>query len=215
MKATYLILSVILSLGLISCTDAVATNEMESASLASASDYLLSSITFTTDSTSLSQTEKDGLTQMREEEKLAGDVYAYFYEKYALRPFYNINKSEVVHSDAVLSLLTYFGLNDPKINEVGKFTNPDIQALYDQLTAAGSTADLALATSAYIEEYDIADLQKLISESQNDDIKTVYGHLLNGSYNHLRAFTRVLAFRGITYSPKILTATEYNVIIVK
>lgn len=218
MKTNYFILSAILSLGLVSCNDSVAASDLESAydaSEMSQSQSALESIVFTSDTALLPQSEKDGLVLMREEEKLAGDVYAYFYEKYALRPFTNINKSEVRHSDAVLKLLTYFGLEDPKINEAGKFKNQDIQALYNQLTAAGSTAELALATGAFIEEYDIADLRKLIAASQNDDIKAVYANLLNGSYNHIRAFTRVLAGRGITYSPKILTVAELNEILAK
>ncbi len=114
-----------------------------------------------------------------------------------------------------MRLLTYFNLNDPKINESGKFTNSNIQALYDQLTAACSTADLALATGAYIEEYDIADLRKLLLESQNDDIKQVYNKLLNGSYHHIKAFTKVHKGRGITYNPKILTIAELNEILSK
>lgn len=218
MKTNYLILSAILTLGLVSCNDAVASTDLESAydaSEMSQSQSALESIVFTSDTALLPQSEKDGLVLMREEEKLAGDVYAYFYEKYALRPFTNINKSEVQHSNAVLKLLTYFGLEDPMINEAGKFKNQDIQALYDELTSAGSTAELALATGAFIEEYDIADLRKLIAASQNDDIKAVYANILNGSYNHIKAFTRVLAGRGITYSPKILTAEELNEILAK
>jgi len=176
-------------------------------------DQMLQTMEFTSDSTSISEAERNGLILMREEEKLAGDVYAYFYEKYALRPFTNINKSEVRHSDAVLRLLTYFGIPDPALTETGKFKNPDIQALYNKLTADGSTTENALAVGAFIEEYDIADLRKLIAETQNADIKMVYTNLLNGSYNHIKAFTRVLAGRGVTYSPQIISIDELNEII--
>jgi len=110
-------------------------------------------------------------------------------------------------------LLTYFGIPDPALTETGKFTNPDIQALYNKLTADGSTTENALAVGAFIEEYDIADLRKLIAETQNADIKMVYTNLLNGSYNHIKAFTRVLAGRGVTYSPQIISIDELNEII--
>ena len=122
-------------------------------------------------------------------------------------------KSEVQHSGAVLRLLTYFGIPDPALTEAGKFSNTDIQGLYDKLTADGSTAEKALAVGAFIEEYDIADLRKLIAETQNADIKMVYTNLLNGSYNHIKAFTRVLAGRGVTYTPQILSANELNEIL--
>lgn len=212
MKAINFILTLTLSLGFLSCNDANAINELDAYSN-TGNEQELAILEFTSNPNSLTESEKEGLLLMREEEKLAGDVYAYFYEKYALRPFTNINKSEVRHSDAVLRLLNYFGLKDPALTETGKFTNEAIQSLYNKLTADGTTAELALATGAFIEEYDIADLTKLINETQNTDIKNVYTNLLNGSYNHIRAFTRVLAARGVVYSPKILSATEYAEIV--
>jgi hypothetical protein len=42
------------------------------------------------------------------------------------------------------------------------------------LTSEGNTIENALSTGAFIEEYDIADLKKLIAETQNADIKLVY-----------------------------------------
>jgi len=209
MKTTNLFLAAMLSFALMSCNDSIAATDLEMSSELS-SDQMLQSMEFTSDSTSITDVEREGLLLMREEEKLAGDVYIYFYGKYALRPFTNINKSEVQHSNAVLRLLTYFGIPDPALTETGKFNNPDIQALYDKLTTDGDTAEKALAIGAFIEEYDIADLRKLIAETQNADIKMVYTNLLNGSYNHIKAFTRVLAGRGVTYTPQILTADELN-----
>jgi len=212
MKTTNLFLAVMLSLVFSSCNDSIAATDLD-LSTETNIDQMLQSMEFTSDSTSISQTERDGLVLMREEEKLAGDVYAYFYTKYGLRPFTNINKSEVQHSGAVLRLLTYFGIPDPALTEAGKFSNPDIQALYNKLTADGTTAENALAVGAFIEEYDIADLRKLIAETQNADIKMVYTNLLNGSYNHIKAFTRVLAGRGVTYTPQILSVDELNEIL--
>ena len=212
MKTTNLFLAAMLSLAFMSCNDSIASTDLD-LNTESNSEQMLQIMEFTSNPISITQTELDGLLLMREEEKLAGDVYAHFYKKYTLRPFTNINKSEVQHSNAVLRLLTYFGIPDPALTEAGKFSNPDIQALYTKLTADGSTAEKALAIGAFIEEYDIADLRKLIAETQNADIKLVYTNLLNGSYNHIKAFTRVLALRGVTYSPQIISADELNEII--
>lgn len=212
MRTFNLIMTLTLSLGLLLCNDANAINELDAYSNAG-NEQELTTLEFTSNPNSLTASEKEGLLLMREEEKLAGDVYAYFYEKYALRPFTNINKSEVRHSDAVLRLLNYFGLKDPALTETGKFSNEAIQTLYNKLTADGITAELALATGAFIEEYDIADLNKLMNETQNADIKMVYNNLLSGSFNHIRAFTRVLAGRGVIYKPTILSATEYSEIV--
>ncbi len=40
-----------------------------------------------------------------------------------------------------------------------------------------------------IEQTDIADLQARLAQTDNADIQLVYNNLLNGSYNHLSAFT--------------------------
>ena len=105
----------------------------------------------------LTALEVDGLAFMREEEKLARDVYLTLYEKWNMPVFQNIAGSESTHMDAVLTLLERYSLDDPSAEKaVGEFTNPDLQALYDQLVNLGSQslAD-ALKVGAAIEEIDI------------------------------------------------------------
>ena len=87
----------------------------------------------------LSAEEVDGLLWMREEEKLAHDVYVTLYEKWNLPIFQNISQSELTHTDAVKSLLDRYSLADPAVgNAVGVFVNPTLQALNDQLVEQGS-----------------------------------------------------------------------------
>lgn len=179
------------------------------------SDEMLKAASFTSDTTVMNSDEINGLYLMREEEKMARDVYAFFYAKFKVRTFGNITKSENQHSEAVLRLINYFGLTDPAVAAVGTFTNPEMQKLYDKFTTEALTANDALKTGAFIEEYDIADLKKLISETENPDIKLVYSNLLRGSTFHLKAFTGVLKFRGVIYTPTILSVEEYNSIISK
>lgn len=139
----------------------------------------------------LSEDERASLLFMREEEKLAHDVYVTLYDQWGLRVFSNITASEQKHTDAVAALLSAFGLADPTIgNGVGEFTNPDLQALYDELVAQGSVSVTeALKVGVAIEELDIADLEQRIAETDNADIQRVYSNLLAGSTNHLRAFS--------------------------
>ncbi|ADT83759.1 hypothetical protein TERMP_00782 [Thermococcus barophilus MP] len=162
----------------------------------------------------LTQEEIDGLLWMREEEKLARDVYLTLYEMYGLQIFQNIASSEQMHMDAVLSLLEKYGIEDPAVDEVGVFTNPELQALYDQLIAMGSqSVEDALKVGALIEETDIKDLEEWIAKTDNADIIQVYENLMAGSENHLRAFTSVLQNYGITYEPQVISEDEYNEII--
>jgi len=188
-------------------------NSLADDSKGKASTEAGSLLIFTTNVSSLTQNDIDGLLLMREEEKMALDVYDNFYKTYGIVTFDKISNSEKRHTEAVLALINHFGLTDPALAEPGKFSNPSIQALYDQLIAAGSSANLALSTGAFIEEYDIADLKKLIAETTNTDIIRVYTNLLEGSENHLRAFVRSLASRGVVYSAQILSAEDFDAII--
>lgn len=162
----------------------------------------------------LTEDEVAGLFEMREEEKLAHDVYIYFYETYEYLVFNNISKSEDAHSSAVLYLLNGFGLADPAVEGVGEFNADLFKTLYADLTAQGSTslAD-ALKVGAFIEEYDIADLQLHLEETTNTAILRVYNNLLRGSQTHLKAYTAALNRLGETYTPTVLSQDEYDSIV--
>lgn len=165
------------------------------------------------DTATLLPEEVEGLMLMREEEKMAHDVYSSFYDKFGLRVFANIANSESKHMEAVLWLINSYKLTDPASNELGVFKNADIQNLYNKFMAEGVNEVEALKIGAFIEEYDIADLEKLISETGNMYIVRVYTNLLNGSKNHLRAFVKNLSSRNVVYQPSILSQTEYAEII--
>ena len=140
--------------------------------------------------TPLSATEKESLLYMREEEKLARDVYNAFYTRYGLRVFSNIATSELAHMDAVLTLLNRYGLADPAAAAPGVFNNDDLQALYDDLIDQGNASlTAALQAAVLIEETDIADLQDGLALTSHADLRAVYTNLLRASQNHLRAFS--------------------------
>ena len=151
---------------------------------------------------------------MREEEKLARDVYNTLSATWGIQTFSNIASSEQMHMDEIKVLLDRYALTDPALAP-GQFTNPDLQALYTQLVAQGSLSiGDALKVGAAIEEIDIRDLQTRMAQTDNADIQQVYTNLMNGSYNHLKAFTGVLLTQtGETYQPQYLSAEQYQTII--
>lgn len=164
----------------------------------------------------LSDEAKEAILFMREEEKLARDVYLYLYDIYPLRPFANISKSEQVHMDAILYLINLYGLEDPvKDNPEGKFKNEELQTMYNDLIKRGSESKTeALKVGALIEEIDIIDLEESLQNTgQNEDIMRVYTNLCNASKNHLRAFVRVLSLNGINYEPVKLDNETFRSII--
>ena len=162
----------------------------------------------------LSNSEKEGIVLMREEEKLAHDVYRFLYEKWGLPIFSNISQSETRHFNAMAYLIENFNLTDPAFKDSGKFQNKELQFLYDSLTVRGSESVInALQIGAFIEEVDIQDLQQLIEKTENETILLVYQNLLRASGNHLRAFTGQLATRDYEYSPSVLSASNYQSVI--
>jgi hypothetical protein len=161
----------------------------------------------------LTQEEIDGLVWMREEEKLARDVYLAMYDLWGLRVFSNIASSEQTHMDAVLQLLDRYDIVDPAANtSPGEFMNPDLQLLYDDLIAQGNQSlEAALTVGATIEDLDIADLQQRATDTP--DIALVYANLEKGSRNHMRAFVRNLDQRGVAYSPVYISQADFDAIV--
>ena len=157
--------------------------------------------------TSISEAEAEGILLMREEEKLARDVYLTLYEKWGLRTFTNIAGAESTHMDAMEVLMDRYNLDDPiKTDAIGVFTNPELQSLYTALVAQGSESlSAALSVGATIEDLDIYDLERLIADTDNDDIKIVYQNLLKGSRNHMRSFYMQLSRNGVDYQARYMS----------
>ena len=145
-----------------------------------------------TPSGELSEVEIEALLYMREEEKLARDVYLTLHEEWGTPIFSNIANSEQAHMDAVLYLIESFGLEDPAAGlGVGEFQIQDLQALYDQLVNQGQDSpEAALLVGGLIEEVDIKDLEENIAAAVNPSVIQVFENLLSGSINHLKGFAR-------------------------
>uniref|UniRef100_A0A832G7I8 DUF2202 domain-containing protein n=1 Tax=Ignavibacterium album TaxID=591197 RepID=A0A832G7I8_9BACT len=144
----------------------------------------------------LSQEEIDGLIHMRLEEKLARDVYTTLGNTWNYKIFLNIKTAEQNHMQAVKRLLVKYGIEDPITDdEVGVFSDPQFQALYDQFVLQGNvSAYEAFMVGKTIEELDIADLQnQLTNVVDNPDIIRVYQNLMTASESHLAAFNKCLS----------------------
>lgn len=149
----------------------------------------------------------DDMKFMREEEKLARDVYATLYDFHlaqglTLTVCDNIAYSEQQHMNAVKQLLNNYGIPDSAVeggqgtypescrDTACKFNNDDLTALYVRLVADGKVSGLgALLVGGLIEEVDMINLAEAIANAEvHADIQGVYDNLLCGSGNHLRAF---------------------------
>lgn len=163
----------------------------------------------------ISEAEKASLIFMREEEKLARDVYVFLFDRWNLLIFDNIAASEQSHTDAVLTLLNKYSITDPAENNThGVFTDSNLQALYTDLTTQGSNSLLdALVVGATIEDLDISDLNNAMLAVDNADIQYVYNNLNKGSRNHLRSFYSQILSQNGTYEPQYISQEEFNEIV--
>lgn len=162
----------------------------------------------------LSPSDIAGLKFMREEEKLARDIYLLMEAEHGLLVFTNIARSEQNHMDAMKTLIDKYELDDPVTNEApatdgSAFTSTVLGDWFDQLKAVGLVSKMeALRVGGEIEETDLRDIQAEIDLTEKADIISTYENLLCGSKNHLRAFVQQVEINGEVYEPVLLTDDE-------
>jgi len=162
----------------------------------------------------LTDEEVTGMKLMREEEKLANNVYVHFYEMYGEVIFQNIATSEAAHMSAVLRLFEGYEIEDPALEGEGEFRNEELAKLYKDLIEEGEKGLVeALKVGATIEDLDIYDLKELLKETVNTDVKRVYENLLKGSENHMRSFSSALASLNESYKVQFISNEDYAAIL--
>jgi hypothetical protein len=163
----------------------------------------------------LTEQEKADLLFMREEEKLARDIYLSAYERYGLQVFDHIAASEQMHMDLLLGLINTYGLTDPVGQHArGVYTNPQVQAMFDKFNSQVSASLVdALVAGASIEDVDLYDLKRVTGNTSKSDLLDVYDMLSCGSEHHLSAFARQLEKYDIGYRPQYITAEEFGKIL--
>ena len=163
----------------------------------------------------LTQHEIDHMRYMREEEKLAHDVYISLADLWGIPVFGRIALAEQRHTEAVLRLINAYGIADPAAGKgVGEFTDPNLAQLYTTLMTKGAaTPQQALLVGGLIEEVDIADLEKAVASTNRPDIIRVYNNIHRGSRNHLRSFAKGLQQMGVPYQPQKLGLAEVTAIL--
>lgn len=165
----------------------------------------------------LSESEKAGILLMREEEKMARDVYQSLNEKWDQMPFVHISESEINHMARMKMLIDKYQLKDPvekNADKRGSFNNQQLKKLYDELITSGKISlEAAFRAGAKVEEVDIRDLKEAIAKTSNEEIKNTYADLISASENHLRAFVRNLKRLDVTYTPVLIDKKEFDAII--
>jgi hypothetical protein len=180
------------------------------------STFNLTGVTPPFDSTAdLSATEIEFIFAVREDEKVARDLYKAFFEKYQLKAFDNIARAEANHMRAAEMLFTYYEIDFPAAGDYGMFADSARQANYNKYLLQGATALDAFKVMAYLEEENIVYYGEVLSDISNPNIKLVIENLARASENHLRAAIRQITALGGTYQAMIMTEEQFKAIIAK
>jgi len=190
----------------------------------------------------LDATEASHLTFMREEEKLARDVYLTLAALYPDQEVFKkiATRAEQTHTDTMRDKLDQFNLPDPNPDtnnlpdSLGVFTGNEWGWYFDEkfavLTAMGEVSELdALKVGAFIEELDMHDIavcpQVMIDRgfsspcgleyTDEKALQTAYSALISGSESHLRAYVgQIEAVIGVgNYEAQYLTQAEVDAIL--
>jgi hypothetical protein len=146
-----------------------------------------------TQASAITPGEASSILFMKQEEKLARDVYNALHARWGAAVFKQIAASEQQHMNAVHGLVVRYQLKDTTPAAPGVFSYPELQELYDSLVADGDLSlKSALQVGVTIEEVDIADLRSALASTRQRPLVNVFGNLLRGSLNHLAAFKRAL-----------------------
>ena len=165
------------------------------------------------DNSKLNDELRESILHMREEEKLARDVYLTLSEKYGVPIFSRIAAAETRHMAAIKTVIDSYGLTDPLVDDSrGVFAKSEFNVLYKDLVATGSESlEKAYQVGALIEELDISDLADGMSRvGEHPNIEWVFQNLMRGSRNHLRMFDFQLSATGQRYHAKHLSQQEYD-----
>ncbi len=162
----------------------------------------------------ITDSEKSDLLFLREEEKLARDVYLYTYDKYGQSISLNISNSEQTHMDRVLSILTKYGVSDPAHPDRGVFNDSLLQSIYNDLISKVDSSLLdGMIVGAIIEDLDIHDIQGFLQRTSKTDLVNLYESLMCGSRNHLRSYYSSITSLNSSYSPQYISQSEFDAII--
>lgn len=154
---------------------------------------------------------------MREEEKLARDVYLTLDEYWGDQTpvFASIAMSEEIHANTVDYILDRYGIADPVTNDtVGVFTNKGLQELYNLLITKGKASlNNALYVAGLMAEKDMKDISVAMDATDEQGIILAYANLLDGSKSQLRTLARTIEDQGLTYNAQHLDSEEVEAIL--
>lgn len=214
-----------ISLSLVSCSKETTPNSSELLVSGTPADiievksdgattFALAGVTPAFDSTAdLTTDEIEFIYAVREDEKIARDLYFSFFRNFGLKTFENIGKAEDNHIKATEKLFDYYEIDYPALSANGKFEDASRQKLFDSLLLKGTPELEAFKVMALLEESNIVEYGEVLKSIVNPNIKLVIENLAKASANHFKAAIRQITALGGTYAPALMTQEQYRALI--
>ncbi len=160
----------------------------------------------------ITETEAGDLQLLREEEKLARDLFRDWSDRSEL--FGAVAHSKQLHFEIVGALLQRHQVTDRTLGGEGLYVFPQLQTLHQELLARGGSTELeALAAGAELHERDLVGLEEAAGRSQLEDVRASLAEIQRGARNHLRGCVEELALQGVDYAPRLLSPEAFAAII--
>jgi len=154
------------------------------------------------------------LIWMHDQEKLARDVNLRFAGKWAEPIFSSIAESEQRHMDELAAMISLYELQ-PLIetDEIGVFGDDRHSEAFSELIRRGEQSLLeAYRAAAYLEEWDIKELNGGIGSTAEHPLVDTYSRVLGGASNHLKTFVTKMSGLGFDYQAQLLSQLEVDLI---
>lgn len=166
--------------------------------------------------TILTDAEKNHVLWMREESKVARDLYTFLFNRWGIPVFKKKMVKEQVNMDRSLTIINKYGLTDPIVkDEQGIYSKENFRQMYVELAMRGnSSLPEALRAAAITEELDIMELEDALQNTiTNPDLKSIYNTMAVSSRNHLRAIIEQIQCMGEIYGPQRLPEKRFYSIV--
>jgi len=159
--------------------------------------------------------EQRDLQRIREQRKLARDLYWDLAKHWGSLVLVRLGAAEQAHLNALDTLLDHYDLSDPVAGPaVGESGDPKFHALHAQIVEVGHRSEMAASQAGLlVEEMSLSDLAAARARTRRPEIAAVYDDLLRDSRNHLRAlFRQMQRFEG-EYVPQSLSLSDFEAIV--
>ncbi|MCB0645205.1 MAG: DUF2202 domain-containing protein [Saprospiraceae bacterium] len=159
----------------------------------------------------ISLDEQKTLVQIFEQEKMARDVYTQIGEKFGIKILKNAAIGKQKQMSQILDLLALNQANIAFDDAQGVFRNAELTEHYNAFLAEGlGSLNNAFRVGAKMEDYNIYQIDKVLSSTTNDKLVLLFSKLSCSSGNELKTQVNMLVGNGEMFMPDYISVKLYR-----